>query len=89
MSDRQVGLIAGAGFDPRSASVAELLAARGDRTAFGAVPCERSARPRTPTSLSSAEENVARLNDLLPGSHGRVVRRSSTRTIPPRSAAGA
>ncbi|HKI33638.1 MAG TPA: hypothetical protein VKA46_17420 [Gemmataceae bacterium] len=65
--DRQVGLIAGAGFDPRSARVPESLS----RIAPGRVRglFLREERPSPPAVLmSSADANDGRLRALLPGS---------------------
>jgi hypothetical protein len=67
MSDRKVGLIAGAGFDPRSAIVPELLATAAPNRVRGMFLREERPSPHA-SLLSSAEGNVARLKTLLPDS---------------------
>ncbi len=64
-ADRKVGLIAGAGFDPRTARMAELLSAvASDRVRALFL---REERPIPDTNLvDSAEENVRRLIGLVP-----------------------
>lgn len=63
--DRRVGLIAGAGFDPRSSQMAELLAGVAkDRVRALFL---REERPGPDANLvDSAAENVRRLNGLIP-----------------------
>ncbi len=65
--DRQVGLIAGAGFDPRSVIVAELLASAAPGRVRGLFLREERPSPHSHL-LTSAEGNVSRLRKLLPGS---------------------
>jgi hypothetical protein len=66
-SDRQVGLIAGAGFDPRSAIVPELLANAAPNRVRGLFL--REERPSPHAYLRSlAEGNVARLKKVVPDS---------------------
>lgn len=65
--DRQVGLIAGAGFDPRSARMAELLSLIADKRVRALFL--REERPIPDSNLvSSAEDNVKRLTKYIPES---------------------
>ena len=66
-TDRRVGLIAGAGFDPRSAVVTELLAAAAPGRVRGLFLREERPSPHA-NLVTSAEGNVSRLQSLLPGS---------------------
>ena len=63
--DRRVGLIAGAGFDPRSARIAEILSHVANDRMRGLFL--REERPTPHDSLrTSAEQNVGRLTSFIP-----------------------
>lgn len=66
-TDRRVGLIAGAGFDRRSALVAESLSQIAPGRVHGFFLREDRPSPLT-VLMNSANENERRLRDLLPGS---------------------
>jgi hypothetical protein len=63
--DRRVGLIAGAGFDPRSARTAELLSSVAKDRVRALFLREERPGPHS-NLISSAEENVRRLTGLIP-----------------------
>lgn len=65
--DRNIRLVAGAGFDPRSARVASLLAEVAPGRVAGLFLREDRPAPR-PELMSSADENDAKLRALMPGS---------------------
>jgi hypothetical protein len=64
---RQVLLLGGAGFDPRSTAIAERLARHGSGRTHGYFLREERPRPE-PTLVARAKENEKALLDLLPGS---------------------
>src|SRR3954466_12249267 len=63
---RQIGLIAGAGFDARSAKVAESLALVAAGRIRGLFLREERPSPHS-NLVASAEENERRLRELVPG----------------------
>jgi hypothetical protein len=64
-NDRRVGLIAGAGFDPRSSRMAELLSGVAKDRARALFLREERPGPNT-NLVNSAVENVRRLSGLIP-----------------------
>lgn len=65
-SHRQIGLIAGAGFDPRSAMVTESLSQVAPGRIIGLFLREERPSPHG-NLIASAEENDRRLRELVPG----------------------